>query len=151
MDPVRVLLWFMLVMSSMALLEILRRKLTGFLRRSWISVPAVVTKVYVDGVHIESENPVTVYKPVIEYEYDYHGLRHSGSRVSYENLNNIDIGEVGSYVTGINVGDAVDVYVKPGNPSVSVLYPFVTEDLISPTILAILFFMIALAGILDLW
>lgn len=81
--------------------------------QSWVTAPCIITKSDVEGDE--------TYRVVIEYDYDFAGVPHSGGRYDFFSMATSGKASKQRIIARYPIGSRHDCYVNPENPDESVL------------------------------
>lgn len=113
-----------LVIAILALLIVyeIRSYLMGCASKKWRKHTGKVQKIFVKTRKYKSEyDHVEESTPKIKYVYTVSSTQYVSSKYAYGDLWCSDYGDTAMRVSGINVGQNVDIYINPRNPRQSVI------------------------------
>ena len=111
-----------IIILTLLILYEVRSYLMGCASKKWrkrvgkVQTVFVKTREYHDDGDYKEES-----SPKVKYVYSVSNTQYVSSRYAYGNLWFRDYGDAALKVSGINVGQKVDVYINPRNPRQSVL------------------------------
>jgi len=110
---------------------------------SWPKAPGVITVSQIDERHEQrsaSDGPGTTrsYWPVVHYDYEVAGTKHTGSHIGFGNAGYPTRGQAQKQITPYAIGAKVDVLVDPANPDNAVLTPKVAVNWLFPIVFLVI-------------